>query len=714
MNSNPTKNFRTFLTFILSVFFCLAAAAQTDDFETFMQRIRDDHRRNLNIDQSLRLYNDKEGSFTDIDYSRDDRTNWPPQKHLERLATWTSDYTNPKNKWFGDDALYGRIVKALQFWQDRDPNCNNWWYNQIAEPQALGVMLIQMRDGKRQVPKDLETAILQRMRTDGGDPDKWTGANRTDICMHWMYRSCLERNENDMEKAMRLIFDPVRYTTEEGFQHDGSYFQHGQQLYIGGYGEVILKCLTEVAMYARGTKYAMPDDKVQLVSRFMRETYYPAIRGRYMLFDIMGRSISRRNILDKRFTSVFCNRMAILDPAHAQEFKDIAARLKGEEPASFAVTPRHTHFFRADYTMHVRPGYTFDVRMSSTRTSRVEYGNRENLKGYFAADGCDALVKRGNEYLNIAPAWNWTMLPGTTAPQVRDIPLNQREWQSPGYSQFAGGVSDSLYGATALAYEDTWKGIDTRAKKAWFFFDNEIVCLGAGISSSNSNNVMTTVNQRLAERSDVVEVAEGNNVTAINACGEIDSRNVKWIRHDGTGYVFPKGGNIHMRFGKQSGNWQDINKSMPDMKVTKQVFSLAVNHGLMPADASYAYIIVPDATNKNVLNEYAKRHISILSNTPDLQAVEQTDLGIWQMVFYKAGSYSDRNVNIGADKPCIVMLRRHDDGSVTLHVADPAQKQQHINVSVRLKGSIGKTVMQTCDFTGSGVYAGQTKSYRLK
>ena len=714
MNSNPTKNFRTLLTFLLTFVFCLAATAQTDDFETFMKRIRNDNRRNPNIEQTFKTYNDADGSFTDIDYSRDDRTNWPPQQHLERVGKWSTAYTNPKSKWFGDDALYGRIVKALQFWQDRDPNCNNWWYNQIAEPQALGVILIQMRDGKRQVPKALETAILQRMRTDGGDPDKWTGANRTDICMHWMYRSCLERNDKDMEKAMRLIFDPVRYTTEEGFQHDGSYFQHGQQLYIGGYGEVILKCLTEVAMYARGTKYAMPDDKVQLVSRFMRETYYPSIRGRYMLFDIMGRSISRRNILDKHSTSVFCNRMAILDPAHAQEFKDIAARLKNEKPASFAVTPRHTHFFRADYTQHVRPGYTFDVRLSSTRTSRVEYGNRENLKGYFAADGCDALVKRGNEYLNIAPAWNWAMLPGTTAPQVKDIPLNQKEWQSMGYSQFAGGVSDSIYGATAFAYDDTWKGIDTRAKKAWFFFDDEIVCLGAGIGSDNAANVMTTVNQRLAAKNDTVEVCEGKRCYDITANGNVNSSNISWIRHDGTGYIFPKGGNVVMNLGKQHGNWREINKSMPDLNVTKPVFTLAVDHGVKPSDATYAYIVVPEAADAKTLDSYAKRHVSILSNTPDLQAVEQTDLGIWQMIFHKAGSYADRNITIEADKPCALMLRRHADGSVTLHVADPAQRQQPINVSVKLKGSLNKAVRQLCDFTATGIFAGQTKSYKLK
>ena len=98
-----------------------------------------------------------------------------------------------------------------------------------------------MRSGKKHVPQTLEEAILERMRKDGGDPAKWTGANCTDICLHWIYRSCLQRNEADLQKAMQLVFDPIRYTTKEGFQNDNSFFQHGTQLYIGGYGDEILK-----------------------------------------------------------------------------------------------------------------------------------------------------------------------------------------------------------------------------------------------------------------------------------------------------------------------------------------------------------------------------------------------------------------------------------------------------------------------------------------
>ena len=714
MTKNIHLALRHILTLMLTLVCCLQVSA-ANDFDTFMQRIRKDARRNPNVEKWLKLYDAEKGSFNDIDYSRNDITNWPPQKHLERLEDWAAAYINEKNKHYGDETLADNIIKALQFWQDRDPNCKNWWFNQIAEPQALGIILIQMRAGKKHVPQQLEAAILKRMLTDGGDPAKWTGANRTDICLHWIYRSCLEHNEKDMQTAMQLVFDPVCYTTKEGFQYDGSYFQHGTQLYIGGYGDEILKGVTQVAMYALGTRYALDNDKVQLLSRFMRETYYPSIRGKYMLYDVMGRSMSRVNMLNKSSKALFARRMIKLDSAHADEFKQIVDRLTGKQPASYAIKPAHNHYFRADYTMHVRKGYTFDVRMVSNRTSRLEYGNKENLKTYFVSDGCNALVKSGDEYFNIFPAWNWTRIPGTTAPQMAEVPLAQHDWQQEGTSQFAGGVTDSIYGATAYAYDDTWAGIDTRAKKAWFFFDNEIVCLGSGITSSNANPVFTTLNQRLAHKTDAVLYALGKKVVAAKDADHIKASNISWVSHDGTGYVFPKGGNVVLDFDIQKGKWKDINHSMPNREEAYQVFALSLDHGVKPVDASYAYIVVPEASDAKTLDAYCKKqHVNILSNTADIQAVEQTDLGVWQAVFHKPATLTARNLTLSVDKPCIVMVRRHNDGSVTLHVADPAQKQEPINVELKLKGSLNKAVKQVCDFTGTGIYAGQTKVYRLK
>ncbi len=684
----------------------------TDDFEMFMEKIREDFKHNPDINGYLSLFQN-DGNFSDVDYARTDRTNWMPIIHVERLSDFAFAYTTPENAFYADDALYEKIVKGLEFWQKRNPNCSNWWYNQIDEPQRLGVLLIQMRLGKKQVPQELETQILQRMRKDGGDPAKWTGANRTDIALHWIYRSCLQKNETDLSRAINLVYSPISYTTKEGFQHDNSYFQHGVQLYIGGYGDEILKGITQVALYAQNTKFALNEEKIQLVSRFMRDTYYQTMRGKYMMFDVLGRGMSRKDILDKSEKKLFAQRMLKLDPKHASEFSKIIARLEEKQPVSYGITPRHTHYFRADYTLHVRPGYMFDVRMASNRTVRCEYGNGENLKTYFLSDGCTDITKRGDEYFNIFPTWDWARIPGVTAPQMNPIPMAENDWQQMGTSTFAGGVSDSLYGASAYVYNDPYAGINTRAKKAWFFFDDEVVCLGAGISSEAEQEVMTTVNQCLSFGKEA-RISTGKKQTETLTDGCITKRNVRWVTQNGIGYVFPEKNEVLIANQKQTGTWYDINHTEGKDMQTRDVFTLGFRHGTRPKETTYAYIVVPEVSNEAQLNRYTKGRLEILKNTPSVQAVYQKRLGIWQMIFHEAGTYTDKHISVKVDKPCALMVKLATNGKVTLHIADPAQRQEVIKTSVKVTGAMKQPVETTCDFTNTGIYAGATKAYTIR
>lgn len=694
----------------MAAVFANPASAQNgaDEFESLMQKIRQDFVSNPDIDKELTLYNEQDGSFTDVDYASIQRTNWPPLVHIDRISDFVFAYTNPKNKHYQEEALYGKIEKGLEYWHERNPWCHNWWYNQIAEPQKLGVLLIQMRTGVKQLPAELEQKLLQRVREDGGDPAKWTGANRTDIALHWIYRSCLQRNEKDLAYALENVYNPVVYTTGEGFQHDNSNFQHGQQLYIGGYGDEILKGVTQVAMYTHGTRFAIPQDKLALLSKFMRETYYPTIRGKFMLFDVMGRSVSRPNVPDKSGTALFARRMTVLDPAHADEFKAIIARLEERQPAEYALKPLHTHYFRGDYTLHVRPGYTFDVRMVSNRTVRLEYGNEENLKTYFISDGCTNIVRRGNEYDGIFPTWNWTRIPGVIAPQLKEIPMAASDWQCMGTSTFAGGVSDSLYGVTTYAYLDTYKDMNVGGHKAWFFFDDEVVCLGSDIQCATPEEVYTTVNQCIASPEGGLILTKGKEQAVPSK--EATYKEVDGVLHDGVGYLFPQGGQIVTGIQRQSGDWNDINKSHKG-RVEKDVFTLCLNHGKQPKGDKYAYIVVPGKQTAAELDTYRKEAaVEIVENTADLQAVHHKKLGIWQMVFYRPGTFKHKGLTIRVDRPCALMLK---EGKATpvLHVSDPGQTMQPIRIEVTLPGK----KMQQVDFRPSdnAIYAGATQAFRL-
>ena len=55
----------------------------------------------------------------------------------------------------------------------------------------------------------------------------------------------------------------------------------------------------------------------------------------------------------------------------------------------------------------------------------------------------------------------------------------------------AATISNGIYGAAVLDMNER----TTRAKKSWFFFDDEIVCLGTGITDNSGLDVRTTINQ---------------------------------------------------------------------------------------------------------------------------------------------------------------------------------------------------------------------------
>jgi chondroitin AC lyase len=712
-------------------------------FNLLMSRIRTENESNI----VLSVQNDSvasyltnyqaAGSFSDIDYSKTsgNTEDWVPLIHITRLYSFVFAYTMEGSAYYEDEELYNKIVAALQYWYDRNPYCGNWWYNQIGEPQRLGVLLIQMRKGKKKLPLNLVTATTERMRADGGTPGAGlanTGANRTDVALHWLYRACITADASTLSTALTQAFAGLAYAsaTQEGLQIDGSNFSHGTQLYIGGYGEEFIKGVTMFAMYAAGTSHALSGEKLEIFSRFVRETYLKTIRGQFMSWDVSGRGIlSRAGESNKsKNGSVFCERLISIDPDNAEEYRAAIKRLKGEEPASYAVENRNRHYYIADYTLHNRESYLFDVRTVSTRTKHIEYGNGENTKSFFASDGCTFIAVKGNEYDSIFPVWNWTRIPGITCPQVTNIPLSRSDWQQPGLSTFAGGVSDSLYAATGYAYPGIYSG--NSAKKGYFFFDDEVVCLGNDITSTVPSNdyvtagtanfmtaadafeINTTLNQCLLN-GDIIVSSNGTTSTIATQDEHPFPTAPDWVLHDGIGYVFPNGGNVVISNKVQTGQWRDINTSGSTETQSKEVFSLWLNHGKPANKAQYAYIVVPNKQTAAEMEDYtAGQNIEILANTDSLQVVHHKTLDIWSMIFYKAASFEDTELAVKTNRSCALLLKK-DGSRFIMHIANPSQAQTSITVDTRIPSGATEWKRTICNFAGTGAKAGASQVYEI-
>lgn len=687
-----------------------------DVYKKIMARISEDFTVNPDIVNSLKLYDDTKGCFTDVNYASTSYIGgWEPITHVDRLYDFVFAYTNTANAYYQNEDIYDKIVQGLEYWYACDPYCDNWWLNEIGEPQKLGVLLVQMRFGKKRIPAELEAKTLKRIKDVCRDPAGETGANQTDIALHWIYRSCLEENITDLNYALTNIFEPLKYTSgDEGIQHDNCFRQHGAQLYIGSYGDDLIKGITQAAVYVKGTQFELTSEKLEILSKFMRKTYYQTIRGQYMLFDALGRGVARQGAIKKDATALYAKRMLEIDPVHADEFEAIIARLNGIQPAEYGLKASHTHYYRGDYTLHVRPQYTFDVRTSSTRTMRCEYGNGENLKTYFMSDGCTNIVVKGDEYYNIFPCWNWARIPGITCPKLTSVPLPANAWGVKGTSTFTGGVSDEMNGVSTYMYTDNYEGINTSAKKSWFFFDNEVVCLGAGITSSSSFPVNTTVNQCLNPAGGTIQMSLQKTLSTISSKGEKEYASPDWVLHNGIGYVFPKGGNVFVSSELVKGKWNDINQNSSPAEVQQDVFTVGINHGNTPNKSTYAYIVVPTINSASAMTDYCNNQdIEILSNTETVQVVRNKKFDIIQMVFFEKGSFQNADITVSVDKGCVLMFKNISNQNAHFYIADPAQSQSRIQVKVTIPKLFKGEKTISCDFTGTGVYAGASRIFAL-
>ncbi len=659
--------------------------SQSYPFDTIMNRINADVHlsdgSNTSLDGKVlsarNSMNNNDSSWSDVNYSTGDGN------HLVRVTDLARAYTRSSSTYFNSPDIYNCIVKAMWYWYRRNPVNSNWWFNEISFPQQIGRILILMRYTTVPLPATLESNFVVRMTK--GNPYAQTGANKTDIALHFLYRSCLVERTSLLDTAATQSFEPIRQNNGgEELQYDNSYFQHGSQLAIASYGAVYVNNAYTVANYLRGTNYALSAARLALLSKFNIDTYNNTIRGKYFDFSVVGRGISRAGATQAG-SSYY--RQKLVDPANNASWDAAVARISQQQPPSYMVTPLHTHYWQGDYDLHQRPGYLFTVRTVSTRTVRTERGNNENIFGKFLPDGGTAIMRTGAEYFNIFPLWEWDKVPGVTSRNFSaDQPVTV-DWGQQGNTSFVGGVSDSLYGASV--YEQNYNSVTV--KKAWFFFDNEVVCLGAGINSTQPEPVTTTLNQSWL-KGDVYTSANGPvNTLPTNTSSTLASP--QWVLHDSIGYFFPAGGNATVSNEQQSGNWYTINQGQTNAVVTGNVFKLWLDHGTQPVNAKYAYIVAPGIPTVADMQSYPLSNFKIIVNSDSIQAVRNQQQQILQAVFYKAGTLIDESIKITVDKPCVVMLRQLNSNQVPVWVADPAQTNSTVTISLEVPQISGRKML---------------------
>lgn len=642
------------------------------------------------------------GTWPGIDYEDVSREGFQHSRHSANMVTLARAYNSKSSKFRKSKKVKNAIELALKNWVENDYICDNWWHNQIGTPNNLVHLMLLIGD---ELPKDLvEKAqpIIGRAHIDA--PGARPGGDRIKIAGIQAKNMLFTGDRETFDKVIEVIENEIKYVEWIGRKYGYTYRLHqagfanrtagGRGIQYGNsfhhradgvnntlsYGMGYADAFVEWAVYTAETKYSFAADKLErLVDYFLDGICKTAVYGKFPDPGAKNRSVSRPGTL-RPYNAGTAKNLLLTTDYRKDELQEIAdIRNKGVKP-----TVSHaTFFWNTEHFSYQRPDWFTSVRMYSTRTHNMEEPyNSEGLLNHHRGDGANHISRTGDEYLDIFPVFDYQKVPGATIMQKENLPA-PNQIQKLGETDFVGAVTDGIYGAVAFDFKSPHDPLI--ARKSWFFFDEEYVCLGAGISCKQQLPVVTTVNQCLL-RGDVILSSE--NRKSVVSGGEKQFDQVDWVFHDGIGYVFPEPAEVQLKNNAATGSWWDISKQSdsPKDEISMDVFKLWMNHGSRPSDESYQYIVVPATSLEKMEQNSSKKNIVILANSPEIQAAMNTSLEICQAVFYKGGTLEiTENLKLASDNPGIVMLKLKNGQLTEISVADPNRELTRFNFSLSSK-----------------------------
>ncbi|CAN5591544.1 polysaccharide lyase 8 family protein [soil metagenome] len=639
--------------------------------------INEDHIKNLM--KTIR----EDGKWPDIDYEDVSRTGFEHSRHLSNMQELCRAYKKNKSPFFGNNELKDVIDAAFNLWLKHDFICDNWWWNQIGTPDRIVNILLIMDEELSEEQKEKAAPIAGRANLSawgarpGGDLIKIAGILGK-YALFTRDHDTLEKVVETMAKEIHFATDRGDSTDLRGLQQDMSFHHRDDRVTsILSYGLGYANAFADWAAKVAGTKYQFPQESIELLVDFYLDGICKAMAfGKYSDPGAKNRDNTRKGGLHAAGTEL-PEKLLQASNYRKDELEEIIKIRKGEKESELSF---NKFFWHSEYLSHQRPKYFSSVRMFSTRNHSVEEPyNGEGLKNHHLADGSNFINRTGKEYMDIFPAWDWQKIPGTTVVQKPYLPAEDKIQQE-GLTDFVGGVSDGVYGAAVFDFKSPLDSL--RAKKSWFLFDKEIVCLGSGINSDAEFPVATTLNQCLMNK-EVVVMQE--DLTKTLNKGEHVLDEVNWVYHDGVTYLFPTAKEVHLKNQKEVGNWQSINQqsTYSSEEVSEEIFTLWLDHGVKPQESTYEYIILPGIEIAEIENYWKNPSIEILSNSPGIQAVHHSGLQISQIVFHEAGEIKlKENIHLIAENPGLIMIHLEGGKIKKLTVSDPSRNLKSFKLNV--------------------------------
>ncbi|KAF8580669.1 polysaccharide lyase family 8 protein [Ramaria rubella] len=644
------------------------------------------------------------------------RANWPAEDHWIRIvmlaAAWHGGFNGAEATYVQDSSLRAQIGLAMDWWFARDftvDSCldtggrgtcpcgtpglwnTNWFSNVIGIPRLVGQACLLLNNTLTETQFANCTHMTARtfaLFDRATKPTFLVGANTLDISSIGIALGILTLNGTVVNAAYSHVHAEVGVQTgfqKDGIQGDGSFSHHLGLLYNGNYGKDYSNNVMELEIEGSGTRFAAKSrSKVAFeglmdASRWM--IYQNTVTGTlHWDFSTEGRFISFPVIDQQATSSININLTVIQELATlwgSTMLQDVYDDLTTETgTANIGCLDGNRYFWNNDYMVTRGYNYVSTLKMYSSRTRNTECTNLENPLGFHLSDGAMYTYITGDEYEDIAAAWDWNMIPGTTV-DYGGTPLACTTAKQRGVESFVGGVSTGMLGAAVMRYTNPV----TQAlsfQKAWFFFDNDVHhVLVSILNSTGSAPVFSVLDQRKHDGPvyvDFVSVSDGN------------FSNPTTLFHASTGYLFPTPDiatspqQLSLTTGRRTGNWSalGISKQPP---ATIDLFSAWIPHDpYADPSAAIEYTVFPGRDRDEFYEEALTSPLQTLCADTTVSAVQDRAHGTAMIAFWQPGGGTLRvpaswragtsGVTVTSDS-AVVMIVEEQMWCVT--VADPTQ-----------------------------------------
>lgn len=661
---------------------------------------------------------------------------------FNRLFDLAMGHAVPGTALSGSPALAADIISGLQQLSDTayKPGmraAGNWWFWEIGNPRKVGDILVLMHG---EVPAPLRTALLAAARWFTPNPN-WrgrgtsfaeTGANRVDKAVSCAMRGILDANTSEIALSRDALSDVVgggrnslfkQVASGDGFYPDGSFVQHGKLPYAGTYGVVAMAGVAELINLLGGSEWEAVDPDRTILLDSVENTFAPFVWDGRIMDTIRGRAVSRQKAPDyadgfaligavlllapgagEPYTSRFLSlakgwlercrdQSMVSDPSQRLARSLLALDVLNNNSVTAAPAPVFTRMFAdQDRLVHHRPAWGSTVSTSSNRIGRYEWGNNENNHGWYQGDGMTYVYNRTDQAQFSSDFWPTIdpyRLPGTTVNlEPRPSGASGAGTGIPGaFQAFAGGLTvQERWGVVGMDHLNHNKSL--AAKKSWFFLEDTLVCLGAGIEGTGGAEVITTVENRsyAPGQAPSLRIDHANQRLAAG-----QSQGAKGSVHiDGYGGIVflpaeNEAADAQVSLVSRTGTWQSVNSGADtggdDVPVSRDYVTIVQSHGVNPKGAGYAYMVLPAADHSDTFKAQAKPGVEVLANNAGAQAIRVSGESLMLANFFAAAGAA----GYSASGPCSAATQE-SGGQLLVTVADPSRTQETVRLAVPADG----------------------------